>query len=366
MKRDPQGRYLFFVLLAVFGGGALLTVLFVPQWDRPPVLAAEITSEELGPSAISMYTLTRTRTPARRNTLTFPLPDPVEEVGVRAGDVYDNVEVLADLDRARFDRLQVAITEWVAPEQGCTYCHAEGPDGEPDYEAEPPYTFEVARGMLRMVRSVNAQTDHVRPQGVTCFTCHRGENVPAYGWYKAEDWPGPEERWYQNPPPWVRTATTIRDFFPREAFELFLLEDNRAAGLQTREVMVPPEDAPDPEGMPLFTRAENTYLLMMQMSDALGENCTFCHNTRAFYDWEQSTPYRTDAYHAILQTRSINHDHIEGLTELFPEDRLGPAGDPFKANCMSCHIGERRPLDGVPMIEHFPGLVGDPGESAPG
>ncbi|MGJ3231225.1 MAG: photosynthetic reaction center cytochrome PufC [Oceanicaulis sp.] len=359
MKRDPQGRDIFFALLAIFGGGALLVVLFVPDWDAPPVAAEPFVAEELGPPAISMYAMNRDRADNPLNALDFPVPDPVEDAGVTAGEAYDDVQVLADLDQAQFDRLKLAITRWVAPDEGCTFCHAEGAGGEPDYDAEPPYTFGVAREMMRMVREVNAEQEHVRPQGVTCFSCHRGENVPEYGWYKAGEWPGPEERWYQRPPPWVRTATTIREFFPREAFELYLLEDNRAAGLQTREVRVPPEDAPDPEDMPLFTRAENTYLVMMQMSDALGQNCTFCHNTRAFYDWEQSTPHRVTGWHAINQTRAINHDHIQPLADLFPPERLGPTGDPFMANCMSCHIGQRKPLGGVSMIEHFPGLVGE-------
>ncbi|XBQ15406.1 MAG: photosynthetic reaction center cytochrome PufC [Oceanicaulis sp.] len=362
MKRDPQGKRLFFTLVALFGGGGLLAVLLLPDWDSPPMSNEAWVSEELGPAAISMYTLNaRTRRPDPLNELEFPVPPLVEDAGVTAGEVYDDVQVLGDLDRAQFDRLQVAITRWVAPNEGCTFCHAEAANGLPDFDAEPPYQFDVAREMMKMVRELNAEEDHIRPQGVTCFTCHRGQNVPEYGWYKAGDWPGPEERWYQEPPPWIRTATTIRDFFPREAFELFLLEDDRAAGLQARDAIVPPEREPElpPEEGPVFTRAENTYLLMMQMSDALGQNCTFCHNTRAFYDWEQSTPYRVDAFHAIHQTRRINRDHIEPLADILPEDRLGPVGDPFKANCMSCHVGERKPLGGVPMLSLFPGLVGE-------
>ena len=34
------------------------------------------------------------------------------------------------------------------------------------------------------------------------------------------------------------------------------------------------------------------YEVMMQMSAGLGVNCTYCHNSRAFYDWGQSLPAR--------------------------------------------------------------------------
>ncbi len=33
-------------------------------------------------------------------------------------------------------------------------------------------------------------------------------------------------------------------------------------------------------------QTEQTYGLMMHMSEALGVNCTYCHNTRAFTDWD--------------------------------------------------------------------------------
>ena len=36
--------------------------------------------------------------------------------------------------------------------------------------------------------------------------------------------------------------------------------------------------------------AEYTYALMMNWSSSLGVNCTFCHSSRAFQNWESSTP----------------------------------------------------------------------------
>ena len=36
-------------------------------------------------------------------------------------------------------------------------------------------------------------------------------------------------------------------------------------------------------------QTEWTYALMIHMSKSLGVNCTYCHNSRAFTDWDQST-----------------------------------------------------------------------------
>ena len=45
-----------------------------------------------------------------------------------ARDVYENVPVLGDLTEDNFDRLMLAMTEWVSPEQSCAYCHGEEGD----------------------------------------------------------------------------------------------------------------------------------------------------------------------------------------------------------------------------------------------
>lgn len=361
MFHDPQRRWLLWLLVIVFGGGALAVVILLPKWDTPP-----IASEEFGPADIAMNTFTPVNADIDPlNLLDFPVPDPVEDAGVTAGERYENVEALADLDAAQFLRLQYAITEWVAPDDGCGHCHVAEPgradtaafDEGYDWADPSLYTFTVARRMIEMTREMNARwPEHLMPQGATCFSCHRGRNVPEYVWFKAGDYPPPEERWFQRPPPWIRTAHTIRDFFPREAFELFLLEDNRAAGLQAREVSVETMASPV-DRIGDFTWGENIYLFMMQQSDALGVNCTFCHNSRAFWDWKQSTPYRITGWYAQDNTQVINHDFIEPLADVFPPERLGPVGDPAKANCMTCHISERKPLGGVPMVEHFPGLI---------
>ena len=53
-------------------------------------------------------------------------PAPAEAAGAdgpKAGEVYKNVQVLGDLSVAQFSRHMASITQWVAPDAGCTYCH---------------------------------------------------------------------------------------------------------------------------------------------------------------------------------------------------------------------------------------------------
>ncbi|MBY0437612.1 MAG: photosynthetic reaction center cytochrome c subunit, partial [Burkholderiales bacterium] len=55
------------------------------------------------------------------------VPDAIPAVpsdGPRAKDAYKNVQVLGDLSVAEFTRLMVAISQWVAPKEQCSYCHA--------------------------------------------------------------------------------------------------------------------------------------------------------------------------------------------------------------------------------------------------
>ena len=71
----------------------------------------------------------------------------------KPSEVYANVQVLGDVDSDEFTRLMSAITEWVAPEQGCAYCHA---DGE-ELSSDSLYTKVVARRMLQMTKHLNAE-----------------------------------------------------------------------------------------------------------------------------------------------------------------------------------------------------------------
>jgi len=94
----------------------------------------------------------------------------------------------------------------------------------------------------------------------------------------------------------------------------------------------------------------------MHMSNALGVNCTYCHNTRAFSNWEQSPPQRVTAWYGIRMVREMNVGYLDGLGSVFPDYRKGPMGDVAKVNCATCHQGVFKPLYGVSMAKDFPEL----------
>ena len=87
--------------------------------------------------------------------------------------------MLNDLSADQFNRVMLSITEWVAPQQGCAYCH-----NVENLADDSLYTKIVARRMLQMTRHINTDWKaHVATTGVTCYTCHRGNPVPANIWY---------------------------------------------------------------------------------------------------------------------------------------------------------------------------------------
>jgi photosynthetic reaction center cytochrome c subunit len=105
---------------------------------------------------------------------------------------------------------------------------------------------------------------------------------------------------------------------------------------------------------------ESVFAVMIHQSNALGVNCTYCHNSRAFADWEQSPPQRAQAWHGIQMVKDVNSNYIVPTTPLFPPHRLGPDGDVAKANCATCHQGVNKPLLGKSMLKDYPYLVGPP------
>ncbi len=69
----------------------------------------------------------------------------------------------------------------------CNHCHVANPPGseeEFNYPSDAKPEKKVARTMMRMVRTINA--DYVTKvnangQTVSCITCHRGHTVPEIG-----------------------------------------------------------------------------------------------------------------------------------------------------------------------------------------
>jgi photosynthetic reaction center cytochrome c subunit len=261
--------------------------------------------------------------------------------------VYQNVQVLKDVDAGEFIRLMTEITEWVSPQQGCAYCHKEGED----LASDSLYTKVVARRMIEMTRHINANwKHHVADTGVTCYACHRGQPVPSYVWFTNPGPPAAEglvgNRAGQNMP----APQVGRTSLPFDPFTPFLSE-----GADVRVVSTTALREADRHSI---KQTEWTYGLMMHISQALGVNCTFCHNSRSFFAWDQSTPQRATAWYGIRMVRDLNANYLEGLRSQFPNARLGPLGDVPKINCATCHQGVYKPLFGASLLMDFPELRG--------
>jgi photosynthetic reaction center cytochrome c subunit len=275
-------------------------------------------------------------------------PAPLEAAspdGPKAGQVYQNVKVLGHLSVGEFSRTMVAMTNWVSPKEGCVHCH-----NPQNFADDSLYTKVVARRMLTMTQTINSTwKPHVGNTGVTCFTCHRGEPVPKEVWFQplspkgANNFAG--DKAGQNAPADSVGLASL----PGDPFTPFLLgaEPIRVAGTDAL-----------PDGNRQSTKqAEWTYGLMMHMSKSLGVNCTQCHNTRAFGEWNNSSPPRLTAWHGIRMARELNQEYMVPLTDTFPPHRKGPAGDVAKVNCATCHQGAHKPLYGAEMAKHHPELL---------
>jgi photosynthetic reaction center cytochrome c subunit len=239
----------------------------------------------------------------------------------------------------------VAITQWVAPEQGCTYCHGA------NLADDSLYTKVVARRMIEMNRHLNVDwAKHVGSTGVTCYTCHRGKPVPANVNFAAvvpkNNRAGPGlgyDAGQNKADPSIALAS-----LPYDPFTPYL-KGEEPIRVQTTTAL--PTDS-----RTSIKQAEFTYSLMNHMSTSLGVNCTFCHNTQSFQSWN-GPAQRVTAYHGIRMARDLNNAYLEPLTKTFPANRLGPAGDVAKVNCATCHQGANKPLGGLAMAKNWPGLM---------
>lgn len=256
---------------------------------------------------------------------------------------YENVQVLSDLSPNEMARSMNAITAWVSPREGCVFCH-----NPVNMASDEKYQKVVSRRMLQMTRTINTQWQaHVGQTGVTCYTCHKGNPVPNAPWYYTD------------------RNQALRHLLDREGVRvqsqvaLAAVDSNRTSIKQT----------------------ENTYSLMMHISRSLGVNCTYCHNSRQWYDWDESSPARLTALRGIRMVRGLNHDYLLPLQALWPEAprlarsnldgygglhpayrattaRLGPMGDGPKLQCATCHNGANKPLFGAAMAADYAWLYG--------
>jgi photosynthetic reaction center cytochrome c subunit len=295
------------------------------------------------------------RIAAQRAANVVPEAQPAPEPGgQKASEVYQNVQVLGDLSEGEFIRIMAAITEWVAPDngepnRGCAYCH-----NLENLADDSSYAKQVARRMIQMTRHVNTDwTAHVAQTGVTCYTCHRGNPVPRYTYHQD---PGPRtamgdagNKRGQNTP----VALVNLSSLPYDPLTPLLANPDEIRVIGKTELKPPPS-------VPRKTiqQTETTYGLMIHMSQSLGVNCTFCHNTRSFSSWATSTPQRVTAWHGLRMVADINKNYVIPLTPIIPAIHRGPLGDALKANCETCHQGASKPLLGVSMLKDYQNELG--------
>lgn len=322
---------------------ALVCLLLAAGCERPPM---EATQRGYRGTAMGQVENPRLKAQAPAQVVPEALPAAPAD-GPKASEVMQNVKVLGHLSVAEFTRTMQAMTEWIAPKEGCAYCH-----NLQNLADDSLYQKVVARRMLEMTRHINADWKaHVGGTGVNCYTCHRGQHVPEQVWFKAQvktnSFAG--NRAGQNAP----AKSVAYASLPNDPFSTYLLgaTEIRVAG---KQALPPPGHGASVQG------AEGTFGLMLHMSKALGVNCTFCHNTRSFDSWDQSTPQRLTAWHGIRMARDLNVAYLVPLTGTFPATRLGPGGDVAKVYCATCHQGLSKPLKGAPMAAAYPALTAGP------
>ncbi len=343
-------------VLAGLGFAGVLAVI-VPDWHRPWFAGTQTSYR--GQSNVQFYSRAETQA---INSFVPPVLPAAADGGPKATDVYKNVKVLTDVNAAEFMRLQQALTNWVSPGQGCAFCHNTG-----NWASDEKRTKLIARRMLEMTRYVNsAWGGHVNPTGVTCYTCHRGQPVPAEVW-----WPRIEREqkpFIDRAEQWKETAPTVSTFFPNAGYAEYYLQDHPVAVISTSALRT--------NDVGSYIAATRIYEMMMQMSLQIGVNCGYCHASRAFQDWNQSTPMRWVGYYSLRLIRDLNRNYLLPLAQVIPQQRelvhptpvpVVPAYEkgqqPGNAllTCETCHYRLPNPMNGVNMVKDYPGLVGHDG-----
>jgi len=363
------GAWLAVALASIAGAAILLT-----SFERPPVSVVQ-----RGFRGTAMEVVYNPRALAVKAYLhqAPEASEPADADGERAKEVYQNVQVLGDLSVAQFGRVMQAITEWVSPEvldeagnpvpaagnfeRGCNYCH--NPE---NYAEDSVYTKVVARKMLQMTKHINEHwQSHVgngeagQGAGVTCYTCHRGNPVPTQVWAQVPERDQRRGRGFTQDSASQNLASPVVGLssLPYDIFTPYFE--------QAADIRVAGNDPMPVNNRHSIKQAEWTLGLMAHFAESLNVNCTFCHNTRAFADWSQSSPQRVNAWHGIRMIRDINVNYIDPLKPVFPANRLGPNGDPLKVNCATCHQGAHKPLYGANMLRDYPELNLTAGTPAP-
>jgi photosynthetic reaction center cytochrome c subunit len=331
---------IFAGIVGIFFGALVIGVVF-----RDPTLSVQ--HGYRGTSMAILYKQKALEADAAINEI--PEADPIDDPDPTLPPVskkYKNVQVLNDLSVLEFSRLMGALATWIAPEEGCSYCH-----NQKNLASDEKYTKRVARRMILMTRRINNEwTAHVKETGVTCWTCHRGQAVPSGDWYRNpnQDHP-PGLLGAKNNQNTAGITTNGNSSLPFDPLSTYLINDNliRVQGTTALTPAVKHDSV---------QKAEHTYSLMIYMAKSLGVNCNYCHNTRAFANWPQSPPQRSQAWYGIRMVRELNTNVLIPIAPLLPDYRIGAAGDSPKVGCLTCHKGAYKPMYGVSMRADYPEL----------
>ncbi len=340
---DPvRSGILYGTALVAVAAGTLFTVTQLKSMEHPPVVAVQRGFR--GTAMDQIYNPRTLAALAAAAKVPRSLP-PASPNGVKAAVAYKNVQVLKNLSVGQFTRLMVSITNWVAPKQGCSYCH-----NVANMAWDGLYTKIVARRMIQMTQNINGNwQSHVQNVGVTCYTCHGGNPVPKNIWFNdpgtvAEMGVAETQTGMAHP-----TAPLNLSSLPYDPFTPYLEH--------AVDIRVQGNTALPTGNVSTIKQAEWTYGLMIHFAQSLGVNCTYCHNTRSFGDWSTSSPARVNAWYGIRMVRDVNNNYLDSLHDVFPAYRKGPLGDNAKVNCATCHQGLYKPLYGVSMLTTFPELA---------
>jgi len=335
-RENPKDVYGPAIVIGAVGG-AVLVAAFIVAWGNP----AQTSTTQTGPRGAGMgvveFVANRDAVDPTIAAYTSSKPIIPGDGAALAKDAIGGADpALGDLTVENYERTVAAMREWT---------------GIPTlFNGEDTYQTRVARRMIEMTRFINEEYDgHVAPSGVNCYTCHRGESVPSDIWFKRSPVLKNVSGWSANQN--FATLQSSSTSLPTDALEQYLLGD---------EAIAVHDLAPrvENEGTASIQNAERTYSLMNYYANSLGVNCTFCHNTRAFYDGAQVTPQWAVANEARAMVQDLNNDYLVPLKDVYPANRLGPRhSDAPKAACKTCHKGVYKPLGGMEMTSDWPELV---------
>ncbi len=342
---NPTNIYGPAIAVGVVGGAVL-----VAAWLVSANQSSAVDSLQTGPRGTGMSV------PEFKSDLGKPDPgiagymatrsDPVVPQGEEelAGDARENVPPgLEDLTVENYDRLIAAMRQWT---------------GIPNlFEDMDSYQTSVGYTMIGMTQNLNENWDgHVNANaevGVTCYTCHRGQPVPSDVWFDISPVNERVEGWgaVQNRVTPLSSYTSL----PSDALQTYLVDGE---SIKVHDLDSRVDGVPGVDGYPGIQHAERTYAFMNYISNSLGVNCVFCHNSRAFYDGAQVTPQWATETLGIQMVQELNNDYLIPIAGLLPENRLGPEnGDAPKAACRTCHKGYQQPLQGTNVIKDWPELA---------